>query len=77
VPEGDSFILALLLPLSPVSGNSDEDNFRPFIQWYDNGWIDWKEGMIYGIGRGYLVANGGSRLNARGGRQPCRHQVTS
>lgn len=58
--------MTLLLLLSPVSANGDDETFRPFIQRYSNGWIDWQEGLIYGIGRGYVGANTGSKLKAQG-----------
>lgn len=40
--------------------------FNPYIEKKAIGWIDWDEGYIYGIGRGYLEKNGGSKQRAIG-----------
>jgi hypothetical protein len=38
-----------------------ESDLEPFIEKHTNGWIDWKNGTIYGIGRAYLSKNRNNR----------------
>ena len=40
--------------------------FTPYIEKKAIGWIDWDEGYIYGIGRGDIDQNGGSKQRAIG-----------
>ena len=59
------FTLFLLIPPA-VSYSIDENSFEAFIERHTNGWIDWKNGMIYGIGRSYLSKNQNNRPRAQG-----------
>jgi hypothetical protein len=63
-------ILALLLLgmacLPGLSASVDEKRFAPFIEKHANGWIDWDNGLIYGVGRGYLSKNRNNRPLAQG-----------
>jgi hypothetical protein len=63
-------ILALLLLgmvcLPGMSASVDEKSFAPFKETHANGWIDWDNGLIYGIGRGYLSKNRNNRPLSRG-----------
>ncbi|MBU0483556.1 MAG: hypothetical protein KKB30_03475 [Proteobacteria bacterium] len=55
-----------LLCLPVISGSVDANRFGSYIERHANGWIDWQEGLIYGIGRGYLDKNNNSRPRAQG-----------
>jgi len=43
---------------------SDDHLFTPYIEDHPNGRIDWDNGIIYGVGRGYLHHNGGNKNRA-------------
>ena len=59
--------LALCLVCMPgLSASVDNSTFQSYIERHANGWIDWQQGLIYGIGRGYLYNNGNSRPRAKG-----------
>ena len=58
-------IILVILCLPTISASVDESRFQPYIEKHDNGWIDWQEGLIYGIGRGYLLKNENSRIRAQ------------
>jgi len=51
--------LAFTLLLLPTISRSVESSpfFEPYSEKHANGWIDWQNGLIYGIGRGYLDQN--------------------
>jgi hypothetical protein len=55
--------VAMVLVLS-VSGRTAENPFSPYVVSYPTGRIDWDNGIIYGVGRGYLHANGGQKGRA-------------
>lgn len=59
-----SFIFLLCLP--GVSAGFDESLLEPHIERHANGWIDWKNGAIYGIGRAYLNKNRNNRPLTKG-----------
>jgi hypothetical protein len=60
-------LVALCLLCSPaISYGIDESSFEAYIERHANGWIDWKNGMIYGIGRAYLSKNRNSRPLTQG-----------
>jgi len=62
-----SFFLTFFFLSFPSLSSSENDTvFTSFIQKYADGRIDWQENVIYGIGRGYLHANGGSKARALG-----------
>ena len=42
----------------------DDDRFEPYVESHPDGRIDWDEQMIYGVGKGYLDKNGGSKNKA-------------
>ncbi|MEN8190842.1 MAG: hypothetical protein ABFS19_13435 [Thermodesulfobacteriota bacterium] len=59
-----TFLLVLLLFFPVVSSSVDPDLFRPYVEKSPQGRIDWDEGIIYGVGRGYLKLNKGSKTRA-------------
>ena len=61
-----ALVALCLLCLPAISASVDESRFQSYIERHDNGWIDWQNGLIYGIGRGYLKKNRNSRPLARG-----------
>lgn len=44
--------------------NNGSGFFSPYITQSPNGRIDWDNGVIYGVGKGYLDVNGGSKQRA-------------
>jgi hypothetical protein len=58
-------VLFCLLCLPAISASVDESRFEPYIEKHDIGWIDWENGLIYGVGRGYLNKNGKDRSRAK------------
>lgn len=60
-------MLALcLLCLPAISASVDEGSFEAYIEKHANGWIDWQNGLIYGIGRGYVNKHDGNRPLSKG-----------
>ncbi len=59
-------ILLLTIPcLFPTDTlHCDDRLFSAYIEDYPNGRIDWDNGIIYGVGRGYLHRNGGNKNRA-------------
>jgi len=50
----------------PTIGFCEEGKpFLPYIETHPNGWVDWEEGMVYGVGKGYLRLNGNSGARAQ------------
>ncbi|MEN8142671.1 MAG: hypothetical protein ABFQ82_03625, partial [Thermodesulfobacteriota bacterium] len=60
-----ALVILGFLCLPVISASVDESRFQPYLEKHDNGWIDWQEGLIYGIGRGYLLKNENSRIRAQ------------
>jgi hypothetical protein len=60
-----SLIILVVFSLPTIASSVDESRFQPFVERHDNGWIDWQEGLIYGVGRGYLQKNENSRIKAQ------------
>lgn len=60
------FTLLCLLCAPADSYSIDENNLEAYIEKHANGWIDWKKGMIYGIGRAYLSKNRNNRPLTQG-----------
>lgn len=56
--------LPAILSLHPFPAPAATPNLPPYIQRFPNGWIDWGNGYIYGVGHAYLNKNGGSRIRA-------------
>ena len=52
------YTLTLILMTPVLSGSVSNQQFLPYIEKFKNGWIDWDNGLIYGIGKGYLHNNG-------------------
>lgn len=50
------FTLCLLL-MPAISRSVDSSLLQPYIERHANGWIDWQNGLIYGVGRAYLDQN--------------------
>lgn len=59
-------ILSLLLAvvLVPAVLQSDTGPFSPYLEIQPEGRVDWDNGVIYGVGKGYLHLNGGSKDKA-------------
>ncbi len=60
-----AFLTLFILFLPAFSSSIEDDRFSPFIEKYPDGRIDWKTGIIYGVGRGYLHLNNDSETSAR------------
>jgi len=66
-PFGIVALLTLcLLCLPAISASVDETRFTAYIEKHANGWIDWQNGLIYGIGRGYVNKHDGNRPLSKG-----------
>jgi hypothetical protein len=62
-----SCLLVVFLLIFPATSSSiGGQNFSPYIEKFSNGWIDWDNGLIYGIGKGYLRKNKNIKSRARG-----------
>lgn len=48
----------------PAHGADPDNPFSPYVEPYPDGRIDWDNGRIDGVGKGYLHLNGGSRQKA-------------
>ncbi len=67
VPRGVVLFTLLCLLCAPaVSYSIDENDLEAYLEKHTNGWIDWKNGMIYGIGRAYLKKNRNNRPLSQG-----------
>ena len=47
----------VLLMAPAISGSVDNQPFSPYVESFENGWIDWDKGLIYGVGKAYLHSN--------------------
>lgn len=61
-----ALIALCLFCLPAISASVDENRFQAYIEHHANGWIDWQNGLIYGIGRGYLSKNRNNRPLSQG-----------
>jgi hypothetical protein len=61
-----ALIALCLLCLPAISASVDETRFAAYIEQHANGWIDWQNGLIYGIGRGYVKKHDGNRPLSKG-----------
>jgi len=59
-----TFFTLFVLFLPVFSSSIEDDRFSPFIETYPDGRIDWANGFIYGVGRGYLHLNNNSEASA-------------
>ncbi|MFO7784287.1 MAG: hypothetical protein ACQET7_08565 [Thermodesulfobacteriota bacterium] len=50
--------------LVPVPCTAEEVPFSPYVETHPDGRIDWDEGVVYGVGKGYVHMNQGSRAKA-------------
>ena len=57
-------VMCCLIMVVTTAGISAEPDFNPLIEKHPDGWIDWDQGVIYGIGKGYLHLNDNSRNKA-------------
>jgi hypothetical protein len=64
VPKVLLIVLLILIPGTSLCINLDRSS--PYIERHEQGWIDWENGLIYGIGRAYLESGNSSRLRALG-----------
>lgn len=53
--------LLLYLPLATAA----PPNMDAYVQRHEQGWIDWQNGLIYGVGKAPLKRNKGSKLRAK------------
>lgn len=58
-------VLAALVALPAAGFCADSPAFSSYVESYSNGWIDWDEMAIYGIGKGMLDRHSGSRPMAQ------------
>lgn len=58
-------VVLCLLTLVTLAGSADNERFEPFLETYPDGWIDWQQSVIYGVGKGYLHLNGDSKNRAQ------------
>jgi len=56
-------ILFVALFFAPAL-HAEEAPFNPYTEEFPEGRIDWDKGLVYGIGKGYLHLNKGSRAHA-------------
>ncbi|MBU1737117.1 MAG: hypothetical protein KKG35_03190, partial [Proteobacteria bacterium] len=61
-----SLVALCLFCLPAISASVDASRFSAYIEKHANGWIDWDQGLIYGVGRGYLSGNNNSKPRAQG-----------
>jgi len=61
-----ALIALCLFCLPAISASVDETRFAAYVEQHASGWIDWQNGLIYGIGRGYVNKNGGNRPLSQG-----------
>jgi len=59
-------VLLYLLCLPGISASVDDKRFEAYIEKHSQGWIDWDEGLIYGVGQGYLQKNRNNRPLSKG-----------
>jgi hypothetical protein len=53
-----------MLMMPTVLWSQDKKPFLPYIQSFPDGWIDWDNAIIYGVGKGYLHLNRNSKNRA-------------
>jgi hypothetical protein len=58
-------LFAALFLFLAASAAAGENRFAPLVESFAGGWIDWREGAIYGIGRGLPDMHRGSHPMAR------------
>jgi hypothetical protein len=61
---GAIFLMWLLINTPTAIVAKDELQLKAYLETFPIGRIDWKDGIIYGIGRGYLDLNKGSKDGA-------------
>jgi len=61
-----ALVIVSLLVLPSISASVDDQRFQAYIERHANGWIDWKNGLIYGIGIGDVKKNRNNRPLAQG-----------
>lgn len=59
-----ALLVCSILFLPNVCQCEDIDPFTPHFETFSNGRIDWDNGMIYGVGKGFLHDNQGSKTKA-------------
>ncbi len=57
-------LLLLVCFTLPCRAADAGDRFSPFVETFADGRIDWDDGVIYGVGKGYLDRNGGDKGRA-------------
>ncbi len=58
------FLLTVICLVPSNTLHCDDHLFSPYIEDHPNGRIDWDNGFIFGVGRGYLHLNNGSKNRA-------------
>lgn len=61
-----ALVLLATFCLPALSASVDQKRFASYLEKHANGWIDWDNGLIYGIGRGYLKKNRNNRPLSQG-----------
>jgi hypothetical protein len=56
--------LFLLPGLAALAAAEDKQPFSPYFETFTDGKIDWENGLIYGVGKGYLHQNQNSKNRA-------------
>ena len=57
-----SILVALFfLGLPALSVGEEKDQLSPYIESFPEGWIDWENGIVYGVGKGFLEKNNNSK----------------
>ncbi len=64
---GTAFLLSAVFAattLYPLPSAAEEVPFSPYVETHPDGRVDWDEGVVYGVGKGYIHLNQGSRARA-------------
>lgn len=57
-------ILLFAMAGASISSGTGDKRFRAYVETHPDGWIDWDNGVIYGVGRAYLDKKRTSRNKA-------------
>ena len=54
-------VVFFFLGLPALSMGEEKDQLSSYVESFPEGWIDWDNGMIYGVGKGFLKQNNNSK----------------